>query len=240
MAVNMVAYSNATPRQSRFAAIMADDEPKTWREIDLVLAAMGRGSRAELGRRIRMDRSQLARTLRTKGYPSAKQWPAIDAFLKGRPEADNDAAGSPEAPATLRVPVFGRPVLVAISGGGGEGGVAEDGPAFGERFHFTRDQALDWVELPNGMSFNGDLFLVRAVGSSMEPRIWAGESRLVQRGVPPARDQDVVIEFRDGTAVLKTFRTQRDGVVFASQYNPDLELRFDASTVKALHAVFPL
>jgi phage repressor protein C with HTH and peptisase S24 domain len=105
---------------------------------------------------------------------------------------------------------------------------------------FDQVNALDWVELPHGMTIGGDVFLVRNTGSTMEPRIWAGETRLVQRNVPPARDQDVVVEFRDGTATLKTFRTQRDGVVFVSQYNPDIEIRYDGAAVKALHAVFPL
>ena len=75
----------------------------------------------------------------------------------------------------------------------------------------------------------------------MEPRFFAGESVFVHAGLPPARGQDCLIEFRDGSAVIKSYRGQRDGFVFAWQYNPSAdesnELRYQGTDVKALHAV---
>lgn len=112
--------------------------------------------------------------------------------------------------------------------------------SLGDRFALNEGQILDWVDLPMGMQLRGDFFVVRTMGSSMEPRIWAGERKLVQRNVPPGRDQDAVIEFNDGSGVLKTFRKQQSGKIFAFQYNPEQEIQYEGASVRAMHAVFPL
>lgn len=168
-----------------------------------------------------MDRSQLARHLRTTSYPRADQMRVIEDFLED--PASPAVSLLPAREERFRVPLYG------FAAGGGS-----------ERFAFNDGQILDWVELPRGMVLKGDFFIVQTIGSSMEPRIWPGERKLVQRNVPPGRDQDAVIEFKDGSAVLKTYRRERDGVVFAQQYNPEMELRYPASEVRAIHAIFPL
>jgi phage repressor protein C with HTH and peptisase S24 domain len=199
------------------------DEPLDWTAVAQRLDAAGRGARSRLATALNMDRSQLARTLRKRGvYPDTRQAQTIDRILSNQP-----------AEAPLR--------LVASNGGAMR--VPEYGYAAatnGDRFALNDGQILDWVDLPMGMQLRGDFFVVRTIGSSMEPRIWAGERKLIQRNVPPGRDQDAVIEFNDGSGVLKTFRKQSDGQIFAYQYNPEQEVRYDASSVKAMHAVFPL
>ncbi|MDP1873603.1 S24 family peptidase [Phenylobacterium sp.] len=199
------------------------DDLLDWPTVAERLNHAPRGARARLAAALRMDRSQLARELRKpRGFPKADQAKIISEFLAGRPvEALAQAPARPGDP--MRVPLYGF-------------AAASDG----ERFAFNDGQILDWIDLPRGMSLKGEFFIVQAIGSSMEPRIWPGERKLVQKGVPPGRDQDAVIEFRDGTAVLKTYVRERDGVVFAQQYNPGQELRYQASDVLAIHAVFPL
>lgn len=202
------------------------DDLLDWPTLARRLGNAPRGAKARLADALHMDRSQLARELRKpRGFPKADQARIIADFLAGR-ETDAPDPGRSQA---LRP---GEPMRVALYGFA----AASDG----DRFAFNDGQILDWIDLPRGMSLKGEFFIVQAMGSSMEPRIWPGERKLVQKGVPPGRDQDAVIEFRDGTAVLKTYIRERDGVVFAHQYNPDQEMRYPASEVAAVHAVFPL
>lgn len=198
------------------------DEILDWRSIERRLEKMGRGARSRLAEQLRMDRSQLARTLRTKAYPRTDQEKIIQQFLAGEPVdgvKDDGAPWTHDQP--MRVPIYGF-------------------ASAGDHIAFNDGAILDWIDLPRGMSLKGEFFVVQTFGSSMEPRIWAGERKLVQRNVPPARGQDAVIEFSNGTAVLKTYTGQKDGVVFARQYNPDTELRYSGTDVKAIHATFPL
>lgn len=208
------------PRKSFFMDDLLD-----WPTISKRLADAPRGAKARLAEALSMDRSQLARELRKgAGFPKADQAKVISAFLETG-AAEPAPVQRPAARATdpMRVPLYGFAAASA-----------------GERFAFNDGQILDWIDLPRGMTLRGEFFVVQAIGSSMEPRIWPGERKLVQRGVPPGRDQDAVIEFRDGTAVLKTYVRERDGFVFAQQYNPAQELRYRATDVAAIHAIFPL
>lgn len=196
------------------------DDVLDWRSIQRRVDNMPRGARTRLANALGMDRSQLARTLRKRDYPRTDQAKVIDGFLAGEP-AESIESANPEG--AKRVPLYGY-------------AAASDG----DRLAMNDGQILDLVELPRGMTLRGDYFVVQALGGSMEPRIWAGERKLVQFNVPPARDQDAVVEFNDGSAVLKTYRRQKDGYIFVWQYNPEKELRYNGADVKAIHAVFPL
>ncbi len=167
-----------------------------------------------------MDPSQLARTLKTNGFPRIDQAAKIERFLTG----SADEVIVPRAPGEpQRVPLYGYAA-------GTEG----------DRFVMNEGRPLDWLDLPRGMRLRGEFFMVQAVGGSMEPRIWSGERRLVERNVSPQHMRDAVIEFHDGTAVIKTYKRERDGWLFAQQYNPEKELRYASPQVKALHAILPL
>lgn len=143
----------------------------------------------------------------------------VEAFFAG----EDDGPGGPVRPPepNVRVPVYGY--------------AAGDSP---DHIAFNPGEILDWMELPRGLNPPGDVIVVRAYGSHMEPRVFAGESLVIQRNVPPTRDRDALFEFTDGTATIKTFKGQRQGYVFACQYTPDEEVRYDSATVKAMHSVF--
>lgn len=194
------------------------DDLSDWRSVERRLQTAPRGTRTRLAQRLGIDRSQFARTLRQQTFPRVDQLQLIQRFFE---EAGDEAIPAIDPRDRMRVPLYGF-------------AAGQDG----DRFAFNDGQIIDYVELPRGMSLNGEFFIVQAIGSSMEPRIWPGERKLVQRGVPPGRDQDAVIEFHDGTAALKTFRRERDGQVFAMQYNPEKEVRYDAASVRAIHAIF--
>lgn len=195
------------------------DDFTDWRAVAERLETMPRGSRNKLARALGMDASYLKRKLDAGGNLTVLQAKAIDAFMAGD-EVEPLAPPPPET-TSRRVPVYG---YAAASGG--------------DRLTLNTGEILDWIELPMGLSPRGDVFVVRALGSSMEPRIFDGESLVIQRAVPPTRDRDALIEFNDGSGVVKTYKGQRDGKVFAHQYNDDRQLQYDATSVKQLHTVF--
>ena len=81
------------------------------------------------------------------------------------------------------------------------------------------------------------MIAVRVPGDTMEPRLYSGEIVIVARDVPPSRNSDCLIEFLDGTAIVKQYRGQRDGVIFLWQYNPEQEIRLTSTSIKSVSAV---
>lgn len=170
-----------------------------------------------------MDRSFLARKLRTRDELTTGQAKIAQAFLDN-PEAAgvSEVAAEFRGASRTRLAVYGFPVP------------ADDD----DRFSLRDGQILDWLEMPMGLLLGpGEYFALQAPGSRMEPRIFPGETLVVRRNYPPARDKKCVIEFNDGTGVLKSYKGQHDGRVFAEQYNPNKAVDYDASSVKAIHAV---
>lgn len=119
------------------------------------------------------------------------------------------------------------------------GGSADDkGDA--EVIALGQADVLDWMTLPAGIDPSGDCYVLIPIGESMEPRIFAGEPLLVLRGRPPLRNGDALIEFRNGTGVVKTYGGQRNGRVYGQQYNPPKVRDWDATTVKGVHRLIRL
>lgn len=141
---------------------------------------------------------------------TAEEAEQIEAFFAG---------GETREPAFQIIDVFG------YAEAGGE-----------DRISLADGQVIDRIEIPAGL-VRGEVIAIRVAGDSMEPRLFSGETVIVGRHLPPQRDRDCVVEFRDGTAVVKQYKGQRDGTVFLSQYNPEKEIRVEASKVKAIHAV---
>lgn len=136
---------------------------------------------------------------------------AIEAFF-----GENAA---PAGPAIERIPVYG---YVAA------GGI--------DRIAMGSDSVLDYLEVPAGLT-RGQPIALRVVGDSMEPRLFSGETVIVGLGVAPARYGDCVVEYRDGSGIIKQYRGQRDGKVFLYQFNPEKEFPVEGGSVKAVHAV---
>lgn len=178
-------------------------------EIRERLKATGR-TQAALGKAIGKKKDSVSRLLLGERSMDVDEAAAIRAFF-----GDDQVAG----PTFLRIPVYG------YAAAGGDDHVA-----------IASDHVLDWVEIPAGM-VRPDAFAIRVAGESMEPRLYSGEQVIVNPGVPPLRDGDCVVEMRDGSALVKQYRGQRDGVVFLNQHNPPREIRVDASKVKTIHAV---
>lgn len=195
---------------------MADDV-LTWEDLRKRLEPKGRGAGYQLALRLGMNSSYFYRKLKTAAPLTALQAQAAREFL-GEP---GEARQPLPAPPRRRLPVYG------YAAAGGE-----------ETIALNDGQIIDWLDLPMGIELGpGDYFVVRAIGSSMEPRIFPGENLVVRRAYPPAKGKDVVVEFSDGTGLVKTYQGQRDGHVFLEQYNPPRTVNADATKVRALHAV---
>jgi len=198
---------------------MSDDDVLTWNDVRRRLTPKGRGAPYQLAQRLGMNSSYFYRKLKGAAPLTVEQARVVRSYLG---ESSDDPAAAPQpASSRRRLPVYGY--------------AAPDGE---ETVALNEGQVIDWLELPMGIELGpGEYFVVRALGSSMEPRIFPGENLVVRRAYPPAKGKDVVVEFTDGTGLVKTYQGQRDGHVFLEQYNPAKSINADATRVRALHAV---
>ena len=192
---------------------------QTWQDVDDRLKNLRRGAKSRLARYLDLDPSDLSRRLKRKGEPTASQAKRIEAFLEADPAAEQ--AEPVQVANVQHVPVFGY----AAAGGD-------------DRVALASDQILDQVAVPNGL-LRGDAFIVRLVGESMYPRLRSGEAVMVERNVPPVRNDDVLVELTDGSGLIKEYRGQRDGYLFLFQYNPEQEVRIPLTKVQSIHAAWP-
>lgn len=191
----------------------------TWAELAEALRPLPRGAKSRLAKALAMDASQLNRNLKTNRDLQVGQAKAAALLLE-----NFDDEFEPRTPVPSpgnRVAVYG---FAAASNN--------------DRIAINPGEIMDWVDLPMGLSLRGEYFVVKVIGASMEPRLFEGEMILIQRYVPPIRDRDVLIEFNDGTGIVKTYRGQKAGRVFAHQYNPDEDISYDATSVKNIMNVF--
>lgn len=186
------------------------------------LRALGR-SQADLARHLELDPSSLTKTLNGERRLQAFEVVKLEEFFGDKLAVGGEprAIGARRHAAVRRVPVYGY----AAAGGD-------------ERIAFADDRVLEWREPPPFWNGAGELIYVRIIGESMEPRYFSGEVVPVRYGVPPAKNEDCLLEFTDNSVMIKTFGGHRDTTVFARQYNPPQELRLPAVNIRAVHAVW--
>lgn len=193
------------------------DDISRWDQVAVRLKARDRGAGYKLAQALQMNSSFFYRKLKSRTELTARQAATVRAFLA---DETLDAAKPPSGEGAS-LPVFG------YAAAGGE-----------ELIALNDGQIIDWLQLPMGLELGpGEWFAVRSIGSSMIPRIFPGEHLVVRRNYPPGHNKDVIVEFTDGSGVVKTYKAQRDGRVFVEQFNPPRGLDYDASRVKALHGV---
>lgn len=200
------------------------DDPRTWTDLASRPEMQERGAKNRLAKHLGMDPSYLGRKLNQKQPFNLDQAAAVRAFLDG----DEPQEAAPP-PAGRRVPVYGYASM-------GSAGADDEG----ETIAMGTGDVIDWTELPAGLNPRGECFVIHPIGSSMEPRIFEGEPLLVLVAQPPLRNGDALIEFSDGTGVVKSYRGTRQGRVWAHQYNPDKDRDYPADKVKAVHRVVRL
>jgi phage repressor protein C with HTH and peptisase S24 domain len=208
-------------RVENFSTIFCMIDPA---DIPNRLAKIGR-SQADLARALNLDPSSLTKTIRGLRQMKAAEVAKIEAFLEEsahdpQPERNVRRYMGQSQQRGSKIPVYG------YAAGGGE-----------ERIAVNDGGIVDWIDAPPLWSGAGDLFGVRVIGSSMEPRLFEGELVIAQRNLPPARERDCLIELKDGSALVKTYTRQKEGRVFYRQWNPEKEAHLPALDVKALHAI---
>ncbi len=178
-------------------------------DIRAKLEQTGR-TQAALARHLGKSKDSVSRLLLDSRALRAEEAEQIKAFF-----AESGEASEPQF---IQIPVYGY----AAAGT--------------DRIAIADDRVLDRIEVPLGLA-RGEIMAIRVAGDSMEPRLNSGEIVIVGKDAPPAKNGDCVVEMRDGTALVKQYRGQRDGQVFLWQYNPEREFGVDASKVKHIHAV---
>ncbi|PIB96491.1 S24 family peptidase [Caulobacter sp. X] len=181
-------------------------------------------NQAALARFMGLDPASLSKTIKGQRQLKAHEWAKIEEFFASNGGGETEGSVTAMAPRRRtpqsRIPVYGY----AATG--------DD-----DRIAFAAGQVVDWLDPPPTWNGTGDLIAIRVLGDSMEPRLFTGEMVLAQVGLPPARDRDCIVEFLDGTALVKTYQGQKDGHVFLRQFNPDKQVALQATQVKALHAI---
>jgi phage repressor protein C with HTH and peptisase S24 domain len=181
-----------------------------------------RRSQAELARHLELDPSSLVKVLSGQRRISPSEGLKIEGFFGERLELGS--AGRASAGRRFRadrIPVFG------YAAAGGDDLIA-----------FAEDRVLDYLAAPPFWNGSGDLVYIRLLGDSMEPRYFSGEILPVRLNLPPAKGADCLITFQDDSALVKTYMGQREGKVWALQYNERRELSFEGASVRGLHAIW--
>lgn len=192
------------------------------KDIRSRLRLIGR-SQADLARHLDLDPSSLTKTIDGQRRVQAMEIAKIEEFFGEKLALDEPGPrlGLRRPAAVRKIPVYGY----AAAGGD-------------ERVAFADDRVLEYREPPPFWSGAGDLIYVRIIGESMEPRYFSGEVVPVRYGVPPAKNEDCLVEFADNSVLIKTFGGQRGTTILARQYNPATELKLEATKIRAIHAVW--
>ncbi len=183
-----------------------------------------RRSQADLARALKLDPSSLTKTIKGARRVQPAEVIEIEKFF-GEKLSISTTEAAPQAPrrrtTPAKIPVYGY----AAAGSD-------------DRIAYADSQVIDYLDPPPFWRGGDDLAYVRLTGESMEPRYFSGEIVPVRLNLPPAKGQDCLIEFNDNTALVKTYQGQRDGRIFAEQYNERRGLDFDATSVRALHTIW--
>ncbi len=190
-----------------------------------VLAAERSMSVSELARRAGVQPHNLRRYTRQEAQPRLELAEKIAAALG---VTVNDVLGTQieNGPASV-VPGRKLPVYGSAQGGAG--------------FDITDvSSPIDYMTCPADLMESMDAYAVMVAGDSMEPRFRAGETVIVQPGLPVRSGDDVVIQIEDGDqiyAVVKRFDRRSDDHIKCVQFNPAEELSFRQSAVLKIDRV---
>lgn len=189
------------------------------------LAKIGK-KQADLSRVLELDPSSLTKTIKGTRNVQASEIPLIEQFFSEKLDLDDGGAKRTVGSGRRAHPPHQIPVYGYAAAGGGD------------RIAFSQDNVLEYREPPPYWSGAGQLIYVRIIGDSMERRYFSGEVVAVRLGVPPGKNDDCLIEFHDGSVLIKNYGGERDQTIFARQYNPEQELKIPGADVRALHAVW--
>lgn len=175
--------------------------------------------RADLGRLLGIDASQVTRIFDGRRRVQLHEWRKIERWL-------GEAITEPPAE------VDGVTLLPGMVPLYGWAGAASD-----DRLTFAKQTMLGTVARhPNQANALG-AFALMVQDDSMVPRYEPGEVIYLAPNQWPAREQDCVLVTREGFGYLKRFKTRTGETVKLLQFNPERELVFSVSDIMNMHSV---
>lgn len=93
------------------------------------------------------------------------------------------------------------------------------------------------TERPSYLVGVEDAFAIYIMGDSMVPRYKSGEIGYVNPHKPPMAGDDVLIEFEDGTGVVKELVRITRSKVVAKQHNPKREITYEINNIKRVSLI---
>ncbi|MFM2092088.1 MAG: hypothetical protein RLZZ127_2577 [Planctomycetota bacterium] len=221
---------------------MADRHQEAARRyLQQVLEATGLDA-STLARRVGLTPSTLTRFLndpRTAHSLSARSLSKLADYsqiplpreLGGMPPAPTGpSAGSGRllpSPGTSRNPDAGPRDLPVL-------GFARAGE---EGFFIENGTVQRYVERPWFLIGRSESYSVYVSDDSMEPVFRHGQLLYVDPGLPVGKEDDVVVQLKDGQAFVKRFVKKDGGTFVCRQYNPVREIHYAANDVRAVHLV---
>jgi phage repressor protein C with HTH and peptisase S24 domain len=106
-----------------------------------------------------------------------------------------------------------------------------------EGFFIENGTVQRYVERPWFLIGRSESYSVYVSDDSMEPVFRHGQLLYVDPGLPVGKEDDVVIQLRDGQAFVKRFLRKAGGSYVCRQYNPDREIEYPANDVRSVHLV---
>ena len=87
------------------------------------------------------------------------------------------------------------------------------------------EEILDWEEITPEMAAHGEYFALQVKGSSMEPRMRAGDVVIVKKQPDVNHDDTAIVLVNGGEATIKRVLKQEAGIMLAPN-NPAYETKF--------------
>lgn len=188
-------------------------------EIDKAMAAQGK-SRADLGRLLGLDSSQVSRTFSGRRRLQRHEYSKVMAWLGLASGPATESRGGAIVPLPGMVPLYGWV------------GAASDG-----RLTMAEQSLRGYVPMHPNQAHVRDAFALEVADISMIPRYEPGEIVYVAPNRWPRRDQDCVVVTADGHGYLKRFVKRDDSTLFLVQLNPQSDVTFPMDQVAMVHAV---
>lgn len=111
---------------------------------------------------------------------------------------------------------------------------------------YLNGETLDYARRLPGITHNKQVFGVHIEGDSMMPKFEPGELVYASPGRPSAPGDHIIIELaptpgeRAGPAFVKRLVKRTGNRLICAQYNPAMEVEYDAREVKAIYRIIPL
>lgn len=175
-------------------------------------------SRADLGRLLGLDSSQVTRTFKGARRLQVHEHQKVMDWLGMSGSVARQGGG-----------VVAMPGLVPLYGW--------VGAASASRLTIADQNLRGYVPMHPNQQHVRDAFALEVADVSMSPRYEPGEIVYLAPNRWPKRDQDCVLVTTESEGLLKRFIRRDDTKIHLFQLNPSSDLEFDLEKIEAIHTV---